>query len=343
MTVHGAKGLEAPLIVLADTTTIPDGAQTRLHELAEGETFVWAGRKNLESIPERAARDAAKAGREAEYRRLLYVALTRAADALIVCGAESNRGLDQGCWYRLVRDALEAELNETDTDYGKVFRWRPPAEKALKPVPEAAEKPQKLPEALERAAPAAKAGTQRIRPSDFDAPLVAESDAAEKSVARIDALRRGDLLHRLWQFLPEIPEGEREARAGNFLQSAASDLPEAERRKLSAEALALLANPVMAPLFGARSLPEVSFLSREPKRNSETGGRIDRLFEKDGEIILVDYKTDAAPPQSADQVPERYRRQLALYREAVARIYPGRRIRALLVYSAGPLVHELSA
>jgi ATP-dependent helicase/nuclease subunit A len=342
MTVHGAKGLEAPLVVLADTTTIPDGAQTRLHEFPGGAALLWAGRKNSESAPEQAAREAARLAREAEYRRLLYVALTRAADAVIVCGAEGNRALDEGCWYRLVRNALEEELVEVETEnYGKVFRWKSKATGVAKPESSAAVAALKLPEALERAASAPKASVKREHPSELDEAPV-EHTQTETSHTRLDALRRGDLLHRLLQFLPELSETERKARADNFLQSAAADLPEAERIQLCAEALAVLAHPDMAALSGARSLPEVPFLHRDPKRNSETGGRIDRLFEQGNDIILVDYKTDAKPPQQAEQVPERYRRQLGLYREAAARIYPGKRIRTLLVYSHGPLVYELS-
>ena len=96
MTVHGAKGLEAPLLVLADTTSIPDGRGTRLHDLPGTEAFIWAGKKPLDSASEQAARLAADELREEEYRRLLYVALTRAADALIVCGYESGIALKEG-------------------------------------------------------------------------------------------------------------------------------------------------------------------------------------------------------------------------------------------------------
>ncbi len=344
MTVHGAKGLEAPLVILADTTTIPEGRNTRLHDL--GDAFVWAGKKDFDSSCEQAARDAAETARKAEYRRLLYVALTRAADALIICGAEGNRKLDDGCWYRLVRDALEAgepsQLVETETEYGKVLRWRPHKFEPAAQKETAIQQPVKIPDALERAAPASREGATRVRPSDYETGIEAADQASGKSGPRLDPRRRGDLLHRLLQFLPEQAEAERETRAKNFLKSAAADLSEQEQTALAAEALALLAHPGMSALQGARSLPEVSFLLRDPARNSEISGRIDRLFAKDSEIIIVDYKTDANPPKTAEQVPVRYRRQLALYREAIGRIYPGKTIRTLLVYSTGPLVHELT-
>src|SRR5690606_13724549 len=142
MTVHGAKGLEAPLVILADTTTIPDGRGTRLHDLPGSEAFVWAGKKEFDSGREQAARDAAAEAREAEYRRLLYVALTRAADALVVCGAEGRNALKDGCWYRLVRDALQGELVPAAVPYADdgVLRWRHEPAQAAEPQAPAPEK-----------------------------------------------------------------------------------------------------------------------------------------------------------------------------------------------------------
>src|SRR6516165_10745712 len=93
MTVHGAKGLEAPIVVLADTITPPAGPgqrQPRLLDLAGSipdrpTQFVWAGRKALDVAPVSAARARMQADNTDEYRRLLYVAMTRASERLIVC------------------------------------------------------------------------------------------------------------------------------------------------------------------------------------------------------------------------------------------------------------------
>ena len=117
MTVHGAKGLEAPIVILADTTTPPQGWHPpRLLSLpaqnAAPETpgqAIWAGRrKPTTSGRWPTAREMALDGARDEYRRLLYVAMTRAIDRLIVCGIDTGRKLPDGCWYELVRNALEA-------------------------------------------------------------------------------------------------------------------------------------------------------------------------------------------------------------------------------------------
>ena len=109
MTVHGAKGLEAPIVILADTMTPPAGPRPpRLLELAGG-AVIWAGRKDDDVPAVAAARAAALAEAEHEYRRLLYVAMTRAADRLIVCGADGERARrPKGCWYDLMREPLAA-------------------------------------------------------------------------------------------------------------------------------------------------------------------------------------------------------------------------------------------
>ena len=107
MTVHGAKGLEAPIVILADTMTQPAGPRPpRLLELADG-AVIWAGRKDDDVAPVAGGAPAALREAEDEYRRLLYVAMTRAADRLIVCGAEGERGRPKGCWYDLVREPLQ--------------------------------------------------------------------------------------------------------------------------------------------------------------------------------------------------------------------------------------------
>ncbi|MEW6257163.1 MAG: double-strand break repair helicase AddA [Pseudomonadota bacterium] len=139
MTVHGAKGLEAPIVILADTVDIPrprlPGGLLSVPDADGAVVPVLAGRKE-DDPPAVAAARAAVAEREAEeYRRLLYVALTRAEDAIVICGAETRQaGADkaharaEGCWYDLVREALAPEGQEVEPGYaeGPVIRWRRP-------------------------------------------------------------------------------------------------------------------------------------------------------------------------------------------------------------------------
>src|SRR6185312_11818041 len=171
MTVHGAKGLEAPIVVLADTMTQPSGPRPpRLLALADG-AVVWAGRKDDDVPPVAAARAAALTEAEDEYRRLLYVAMTRAADRLIVCGADGERQRPKGCWYDLVVEPLRPFLIEEDADSGKVWRFHREspsvaADAAPSSAPAAAAQPPELPQWL-RQPPAPQARRSLlISPSD---------------------------------------------------------------------------------------------------------------------------------------------------------------------------------
>jgi ATP-dependent helicase/nuclease subunit A len=345
MTVHGAKGLEAPLVILADTATIPDGRNTRLHDLPNSAAFVWAGSKKLDSPPEQAARAAADELREAEYRRLLYVALTRAADALVVCGHEGKDKLKEGCWYRLVRDALEADsagLVETEVPYSaeKVLRWRPePMGRIETPRAEAAE-PVALQSWLMRDAPPPPAAPLRIAPSQFDPDDAPASPYAPAALGAPDPRRRGDLVHRLLQFLPQAPAADRAAAAARLLAATAPELPADVREALAREAIRVIEHPELAELFGPQSLAEVDVIARAAEPPYEIFGRIDRLAVGDDAVTIADFKT-GAPPARAEDAPVNYVQQLAAYSDAVARVYPGKAMRALLVWTAGPAIHRI--
>ncbi|MEX0591147.1 MAG: double-strand break repair helicase AddA [Xanthobacteraceae bacterium] len=346
MTVHGAKGLEAPLVVLADTTSIPDGRGTRLHDLPGTEAFIWAGKKPLDSEVEQAARLAADGLREQEYRRLLYVALTRAADALIVCGFESGIALKEGCWYRLVRDALEAgdpsELLAADAPYAKAMRWRAAPGPAMKAADAVPEKMITLAPWLTEAAETTPPGPRRLVPSQFDPDDEPRSPYAAAAPGALDPRRRGDLMHRLLQYLPDVRADARRDAAARWLARIAGDLPASDRAALAAEAMRVIAEPALAELFGPASRAEVDVLVREPDAEFEMFGRIDRLAVTADAILVADFKTGAPAADAAD-VPLRYVQQLAIYRDVLARVYPGLAMQALLVWTAGPAIHKIDA
>ena len=349
MTVHGAKGLEAPVIVLADTMAMPDGRHdAKLLDLPNSDAFAWALGSKLDSARLGEAREAAARTRAAEYRRLLYVALTRAADALIVCGHESARqksGPPEGCWYQLVNEALKDELvaGPAPGFAGTVGRWRPQEAGAAAPRLEKAHEAVELPPWLGRTAPAAAAVPRRITPSRFDpddAPLSPFAHAANGTLA---PRRRGDLVHRLLQYLPDVATGERKNAAARFLVTAANDLNEAMREALAAEAIAIVEHPELADLFRPTSRAEVDLLAHMilPEA-SEISGRVDRLSVTPDTVWIADFKTGRRPPDGQD-APGNYIRQLAVYRDVLARIYPGRAMRALLIWTEHAAIQEIPA
>jgi ATP-dependent helicase/nuclease subunit A len=310
------------------------------------EAPVWALAAKFDSAALDRARRQARDKRAAEYRRLLYVALTRAADALIVCGCDSKRQpidkLAADCWYRLVYDALKPGLVEQDAPgfAGKVWRWLPealgtaPADSGPGPVPI------ELPPWLRATAGRATHGSRPIAPS---AAMQREPGPSRPAGYRLDAMRRGELVHKLLHLLAPVAPAERVDRAQRFLAAAAGDLAAHSRAGLAAEAAAVLGHAGCAMLFGENSRAEVPIFARLNAEGEtiELAGRIDRLVVTDDAIHIADFKTDVAPPETPQSAPADYVAQLALYRAAVARLYPGKPVRGHLVWTVKPAIHEI--
>jgi ATP-dependent helicase/nuclease subunit A len=357
MTVHGAKGLEAPMVILADTTTPPAGPPQRQPRLlplalkgAPPDTpgpLVWLGRKD-DDVPLTAdARRGASEAAENEHRRLLYVALTRAADRLVVCGAVGERGKPPGCWYDLVHAALTPDATEVPADdrEGAVWRLHGTVPMETESVPAAAifaEAAETRPAWLDRDAPADRPAERAVSPSSAED----GGDAAPTGGAteRIKALARGTLVHRLLQALPAIAPEWRAEAAHRYLVRAATLFSGEERDAMVDQVRRVLADPRFADLFGADSRAEVPIVGRVAVggRAIAVSGQVDRLAVTAGGVLIADYKTNRPAPRRPHEVPAAYVRQLALYRSVLSRIYPDRPVRAALIWTEVPDLMEIS-
>jgi ATP-dependent helicase/nuclease subunit A len=157
--------------------------------------------------------------------------------------------------------------------------------------------------------------------------------------------KRGQLLHELLRHLPALPPAERNEAARRFLAQPAHGLSDQEIAAWTAEVLAVTEAPEHAALFAESSRPEVPLIGTVKTRRGTftVSGQVDRLAISAGEVLIVDYKTNRPPPQSASDVALAYRRQLALYRALLGGIYPGRTVRAFLLWTAAPLLMEIDA
>jgi ATP-dependent helicase/nuclease subunit A len=362
MTVHGAKGLEAPVVFLIDTTSSPaDTQRLNLIHVPQGNAaphapgvVVWAGRKADDPPAVAAARVAQIGETEDEYRRLLYVAMTRAADRLIVGGCmPGNRSeIRPLSWYDLIAKGLESsglDVQNVPPPDGTVRRFTRLED--AHPVANAVEAPSSaaaiaLPAWLRTPAPPDLAAGSPLRPSaaiDQDGHGIRRGETAAQRAA---ALQRGSLVHRLLQSLPDAaPERRREA-ALRYLARNAGNWTADDRARLAGDVLALIAEPRFAALFAPGSRAEVSIAGRLERPNGPAAlvsGQIDRLVVTESEILIVDYKTNHAPPDTEAGVPAAYIRQLALYRAVLARLYPKRRVRAALLWTETPEMLEISA
>ncbi len=350
MTVHGAKGLEAPVVFLADTITPPQGPRPpRLLQLADG-VVIWAPRKGDDVDITAAARTAAVAEAEHEYRRLLYVAMTRAASRLIVCGADGINRRPPRCWYNLVHQPLESWLVEEGTDEEKVLRFRKQGaeQSATDATPHeataAADRSEAPPSWLRQPAPIEAPRPTRISPSSAFDEEIAGHTPAGSAADRQKALKRGRIVHRLMQSLPDIPAAARKSALDRFLRSAAADFLPAEQAEMGQQVLTILNDLVFAELFAAGSRAEVPIVGRiacDGGAPIEVLGQLDRLAVTRDSVLIADYKTDRAVPAGLAAVPPAYIGQLALYGAVLARIYPAKTIRAALIFTAGPNVIQV--
>ena len=360
MTVHGAKGLEAPVVFLVDTTSSPSDTQRlKLIHLPQGNAqphapgvVVWAGRKADDPAAVAAARTAMLGETEDEYRRLLYVAMTRAADRLIVggCMPGNMNSVRKFSWYDLIVKGLGnsgLQLQDIETADGVVKRYSragddtAPAAGIAAPATSARVE---LPSWLRGTAPAEPAADNLLRPSDPGAE--GRSIRTGESIQlRTQALLRGTLVHRLLQSLPDVAaEGRRDA-ALRYLARNAGDWAEADREAMAERMLALIGDPRFGPVFASGSRAEVSIagrLERPGRTPALVSGQIDRLVVTPAEVLIVDYKTNHAPPATEAEAPSGYVRQLALYRAVLQKLYPQRPVRAALLWTEAPELMEIS-
>ncbi len=353
MTVHGAKGLQAPVVFLPDTMQTPGGRTNAGDKLYWDQTknlLFWPPRKELETEPVACLREAVEAERDQEYRRLLYVAMTRAEDRLYVCGWRAKKAEPEDCWYSLVERGL-AELAEAvpfdctgalpDGWSGTALRYdgSEAASVGRDEAPEThAEEVAALP--LEHWA----LTPPRAEPSP-PRPLAPSREAEDEPPVRSPlghdggtSFQRGRLIHRLLQSLPDLAAEARREAGARFLAGAARELDAAERDALLAETLAVIEDPAFAHLFGPQSRAEVPVVglldgAAGPRAIS---GQVDRLVLHEGAVMVVDYKTNRPPARTPAEVPAVYHRQLAAYRRLLEQVYPGRRVETWLLWTDGP-------
>jgi len=338
MTVHGAKGLEAPIVILADATSKPDTKQTTkpvyvVHEGA-GPLLIHAPSSDQHVRETMALRDADEANLKAEYWRKLYVAMTRAEDELYVTGALTKNGKIEGSWYEAIEGALVAEAARDDATGTLAFPAEAPpvanvrgwkASQPQFPLPFA------LPQLPEHRDRVVVTPSSAYEPADIDRSF---RTTLEEAVDAETARRSGIALHALLQHLVRVAPGERDRVLEKALPALLPGAPELHG-ELVARAQAILTRPELAHLFGPNSRAEVPFLVKA-RRNSTPiwlAGRMDRIVVENGKVLVVDYKSDAQPPADPDSVHSGYKTQLGLYALVADQLFPGHNVEAAILWT----------
>ncbi|MHA1153444.1 MAG: 3'-5' exonuclease, partial [Alphaproteobacteria bacterium] len=359
MTVHGAKGLQAPLVILPDTMQPPKprGGLFWLDREVDGDELpLWPLRKGYDGELVERLRARAQTAQDQEYRRLLYVALTRAEDRLIVCGWRGRNAAPDGCWYHLVAGALEGTAEPVEFDFSSEVAedgwagqgWRLRSVQTADPESDREESG-----AARVAAADLPDWTQTPPPPEAvqPKPLAPSRPRGEEPPVRSPLgpdegrrFKRGRLVHRLLQGLPELAPAARAPAAARFLASPAHDLDAEQRAEIAAVTLAVLDDPAFAALFGPGSRAEVPIVGLIDSGGGPqaVSGQVDRLVVAEDSVLVVDYKTNRPAPATEAEMAAVYLRQMAAYRTVLSNIYPNRRIDCALLWTDGPRLMHLS-
>ncbi len=353
MTVHGAKGLQAPVVILPDTMQEPRSNTNLLWSEAQDGTVVWPLRQDLDGKLAARARSAAGAARKEEYRRLLYVAMTRAEDRLYVAGWETRQGTPENCWYSLVQRALAGIAEETRYDFTGLMAdgWEGPGLRLARDQDAAPESTVRQDEPAVPVAPpkwiSDPAPPEPVPPRPLAPSRPRQADPPSLSPLGAEPgrrFRRGLLVHRLLESLPELPAERRREAGRAFLASAVHGLEPGERDEILVETMAILEEEAFAPLFGPDSRAEVALTGviEGPEGPEVVSGQVDRLVVGEQRVMIVDYKTNRPAPRDPADVPRVYLSQMALYRRILAEIYPDKAIETCLLWTDGPRIMPLS-
>ncbi|MFP3384248.1 double-strand break repair helicase AddA [Tritonibacter sp. SIMBA_163] len=322
MSVHGSKGLEAPIVILPDTTKRRPSPPSEVMEVAG--TPLW--RVSSDQMPPamEAAKDFAQEKQANERLRLLYVALTRAEKWLIVAGAgDLDKGGDS--WYQRVEAAMKTMgALPCDAPGGEGLRWAHGDWDALPFVPSdlTEEDEITLPEVFRRAAPPYVAPAATLRPSEDLGG--AKALPGDSGLSEDEAKARGTALHLLLEHLPEMPEAEWNSRAEQITRHE-------DWQALLMEARQVLSAPGCAEVFATDALAEVVISA--DLGAARLHGVIDRLVVTPERVLAVDFKSNAVVPSAPDACPEGLLRQMGAYDAALRQIYPDRRIETAILWT----------
>ncbi len=353
LTVHGAKGLQAPLVILADACADPEKAQDR--------NFKWTIEGVVNDLPIPKPRGAERAlvaslaasmdeiddKAKKEHWRLLYVAMTRAEERLVIAGSlgpRAKRVVPPESWHAAVERAMMRldSVKSDDLNWGAVLRYgqshsassaplREPMAKFSRKGAEGAERTGfALPEWLDQAAP------QEARPPRPLAPSsIGQDDVANPppSAAMAEAAERGRLLHSLFERLPALAPGERRAAGARWLATVEADAG------LVDAALRVIDDPRFADIFAPDALAEAPIAGVVD--GVVIAGTVDRLCVTDTSVEIVDFKTGWRVPSSVGEIPVPHLRQMAAYVAVLSGVFPDREVSASLLYSEGPVLHRL--
>ncbi len=341
MTIHGSKGLQAPIVIMPDTlktAAAKKGGRFLWPDKTGLDVPLYAVRKDEEPSEYRSAHQKRRDLEEQEEYRLLYVAMTRAADRLYVAGHKGIRDAKDNSWYYLIKKTMQNDelcecVPEGDEEILRVQNRQDSSPDKVETRIQEQQGDVDLPDWIRSCAPEEPLPPYPLIPSR---PLEEEEEVAISPLVSSNGkrFRRGNVTHKLLQFLPDLDVSQRRDAALEFVHKNALDLSGGIGDEIVDEVLEILENPDFAPFFSSSSMAEVS-VTGLMSDNRIVSGQIDRLVVTDEEVWIVDYKTNRPPPLDVKDVPAIYKRQLNAYRDSIAAIYPKHKINCALLWTDG--------
>lgn len=314
MTVHGAKGLEAEIVIMADATYVKKLSRSgpTVTTLPENERAaglpIWkmSGKgphvQQFENWIDLHTQDIAQ-----ENSRLLYVAMTRARDELYICGAKGKNKVGERSWWPTITQALGAPENDEPQRFGLPDQFIDVTKTNIPPA--AHQAPWLL----------------RNPKLEGQKPREAFNPSGNRQTLNPEAAKRGTALHRLLQDIANVSEDRRFSVARQ--RAIALDLTEADAKQMAN----LMARPDLHVYFGQGSKSEADIIGTLPN-GMEVSGRIDRLTVLPEGIWLLDYKSNQGGSEPISP-SHPYVKQLATYAALLGQLYPTSPIHAALLWT----------
>lgn len=328
MTVHGSKGLQAPVVILPDTVrvkSIRNEAGLLLDDVLYCPLKSDEYEDNCKAFKNREKELSLE-----EYRRLLYVALTRAEERLCICGYKMHNAPSEESWYELCKASL-AKIATAD-DNGSL-NYEVDQQLEVSPQPVAAAEPESCPDFSWLRTPAPQEGklAKPLMPSKIDEAELETPAVSPITPGQTGIYRRGVIIHKLLQFLPDTETPDKTAVIREFLSRNAPEMDQRNCRQIETEVLRLLNDPQFAAVFAPGSKAEVPIMGHVDDRI--ISGKIDRLAVSPDRVLIVDFKTNRPAAATLAEVPAPYLKQMRAYRRLIEQIYPGRKVQTLILWT----------
>lgn len=333
-TVHGSKGLEAPVIFLPDTIGTP-AFKDKLFWLDDDTVPLWLPETKLLTEPLSSQKEQSKEKTADEFRRLLYVALTRARDRLYIAGWQPKK-VSKLNWYDLITSAIDtanAEIKQDENGEVLVFSCPQTGDfEQSKSNVLTNQNLTSLPDWVFTPASPEPIPPKPLSPSHFSETEDNNAQLFPVDAARTAAMQKGNCIHKLLEILPQITDkDEQEKAAALYIAATLPDLSDTDKALLVKQVSDIINNARFKDFFGKDSQGEVAITGMV--EGKVFSGQIDRLCVLPDEVIVIDYKTNYNPPKDKKDVPLPYIKQLGIYKSLLEQLFKDKKVRTFLLWT----------